>query len=304
MTNVQKTEIIGLILNEEARLGSLKKVANKCDVSPATLSLIKEDKYDTKGDEMWRRIGAALGWKPNEWQIAPITNLSIVHQVLRDAQAKSLFLPISHQAGSGKTASIEAFVTADRSNNVFHIQCREWSRRAFLIRLAAALGIAPGPGSRQLDDILEQIVSFFKQRPQARPLLIIDEADKLKPSALRVLIPIYNELEDRLGVVIAGTENLHKEIKRGVQYQVKGYDELDSRFGRNYIHLMGAPLADVRKICAANGVTEPDAQKAIFIACSPRKTTIENRAVEVVEDLRRLKREVQRYNLILTEETA
>jgi hypothetical protein len=298
MTNVQKSEIIALISQEEARLGSLKKVANKCACSPATLSLIKDDKYAAQGDEMWRKIGAALGWKPNDWQIAPITNLTMVHQVLRHAKDKCLFIPISHQAGSGKSKSIEAFVADDRSNNVFTIQCREWSRRAFLVRLAAALGIAPGAGSRPIDGILEEIIDFFKTRPLAKPLLIIDEADKLKPSALRVLIPIYNELEDRLGVVIAGTENLHKEIKRGVQYNVKGYDELDSRFGRNYIHLVGATLADVRKVCEVNGVTDAEVQKAIYFACAPKKKTVDNKSVEVVEDLRRLKREVQRYTIL------
>ena len=304
MTNVQKSEIIALIQKEEARLGSLKKVATKCNCSQATLSLLKEDKYDVKGDEMWRKVGAALGWKPNDWQIAPIQNLRMVHQVLRGAKDKSLFVPISHPAGSGKTASIEDFVQSAGPANVFYIKCWEWSRRAFLIRLAASLGIAPAPGSRQSDEVLEGIIDFFQRHRHDKPLLIIDEADKLRPSALRTLIPIYNELEGRLGVVIAGTENLQKEIKRGVQYQVKGYDEIDSRFGRTYIHLVGATLADVRKICEANGISDADEQRAIYQRCSPAKRTVQNVSVEVVEDLRLVKREVMRLNLLTESEAA
>ena len=85
------------------------------------------------------------------------------------------------------------------------------------------------------------------------PMLILDEADKLSPEALRLLIPLYNELEEHISVVMAGTEHLKKHMRNGVIYRKKGYDELESRFGRSYFSLLGATKEDVRKIAEANG---------------------------------------------------
>ena len=130
-------------------------------------------------------------------------------------------------------------------------------------------------------------------------MLIIDEADKLKAPALRFLIPLYNRLEDKMGLVILGTENLEKEIKNGVRLQRKGYDEIDSRFGRNYIHLNGATKNDVAKIAIANGIADKKIHKDIFDKCRPVNKLIGKQNVKVVEDLRRVKRVIKSQLLTL-----
>ncbi len=146
-----------------------------------------------------------------------------------------------------------------------------------------------------------KVIDFFQQRAKYKPLLIIDEADKLRPAALRSLIPIYNELEEQLGMVIMGTDNLEKEVKRGVRFDKKGFDEIDSRFGRNFIHLVGATQKDVADICAANGITDTVLQTSIFKECEPRQIMVQNQPRTVVEDLRRVKRAVQRELLLMQE---
>jgi type II secretory pathway predicted ATPase ExeA len=134
-----------------------------------------------------------------------------------------------------------------------------------------------------------------------KPLLIIDEADKLRPAALRSLIPLYNNLEGQLGLVIMGTDNLEKEIKRGVKFNQKGMDEIDSRFGRNFIHLMGATKNDVVRICEANGITDKALAAALFKECEPRQVQVQGQHTLVIEDLRRLKRCVEREQLRMAE---
>jgi hypothetical protein len=133
------------------------------------------------------------------------------------------------------------------------------------------------------------------------PLLIVDQANSLKPSALRSHIYLFNECEDKLGLVIIGTENLEHEIKKGVRLNKPGYDEFDSRFGRTYIHLIGATLSDTRKICEVNGVTDRDVQKKIFEKCQPTKTMVgdddNQKTIYVVEDIRRIKRLVKSERL-------
>lgn len=293
MTAQQKQEIALLLEEEKARLGSYAKVAVKCDVSDATISLIVNGKYDEVRTGMWNKVAAAIGWRPDGWQLVEITNTKLLHRVYEDCRKASLFMAVSHRAGSGKTAASKAYVAAQKSG-VYLIQAREWGRREFLLNLCRMLGIDPGRGYIHTDEMVMQIVAFFKARARFRPLLIIDETDKLRPAALRAIITFYNELEEQLGMVVMGTDNLEKEIKRGVRFNMKGFDEIDSRFGRNFIHLVGATLADVAAICEANGIQDKAQCKAIFDECEPRQVMIQNRSYQVVEDLRRVKRAVQR----------
>lgn len=294
LTKLEKKQITGLIHEEKGRLGSYRKVANRCGVSAGTVSQIIHDQWELIKDELWLKIANALGYSNAGWQVAETTNYRMISRVLDDARVESMFMAISHKAGSGKTATINHYRTMHAEQPVFVIRAREWARREFLQNLCQVLGLDKGSGYVTVDKLGEKIIRFFSDRQVLKPLLVIDEADKLKPSALRYLIPLYNELEDKVGVVISGTDNLEKEIKRGVEYNKKGFDEMDSRFGRNFIHLVGATYKDVKAVCEVNGVKEVDVQKMIFDDASPIRREYRGRYVKVVEDMRRVKRAIKR----------
>lgn len=298
MNNLQRSEVIALINQEKERLGSYRAVANKAGISDATISQMVNQKWEQIADNMWLKVAAAVGWKPQGWVLTEITNTKILYSVFRDAKTKSAFFAVSHRAGSGKTASAKSFAETEYRSGVYFLQCREWGRNGFLQNLCQELGIDPGRGYMSADDLLQKVIRFFQDRVNMKPLLIIDEADKLRPAALRALIPMYNNLEGQLGLVILGTDNLEKEIKRGVKYNLKGMDEIDSRFGRNFIHLYGANKADVQRICEANGLTNKTLAAAIFTECEPRQVKIgDNQYSMMIEDLRRLKRCIEREQL-------
>lgn len=303
ITKLEKTEIVSLIDEEKDRLGSYRKVANRCGVSAATVSQMANEKWDLIRDEMWWKVAKSLGYANSGWQIAETTNYRLIKQVLDDARAESMFMAISHKAGSGKTATIVHYAKS-AADNVFVIQSREWARREFLMNLCQTLGIDPGKGYVSVDKLGQKVIKFFNDRQAYKPLLVIDEADKLKPSALRYLIPLYNELEDKLGLVVVGTDNLEKEIKRGVHYNKKGYDEIDSRFGRHFIHLIGATYKDVQAICAANGIDDEQTHQAVWEDASPMRVNWRQKYIKVVEDLRRVKRSVKRELLKKSREEA
>ncbi len=301
LTQQQKTEIIDLIEEEKDRLGSYRAVAKKCSVSEATISQLRKGSYLGETDGILKEIGMSLGYEFNssEWRIAETTNYQIITDVLTDAKTESMFMGIAHRAGSGKTATSDVFLSLNRRNSVFKINAKEWNAHNFLMEVAHEIGAnLPHSGYVKVNSIIECIAATFKRIAANKPLLIIDQTNSLKPSALRTFIHLYNECEDILGVVILGTDNLETEIKRGVRLNKTGYDEFDSRFGRNYIHLMGATLADTRKICSVNGITEPDLQKSIFDRAEPTKTTLEDgRSIYVVDDIRRIKRLIKSERL-------
>lgn len=294
MTHIQKQEVVILIGQEIDRLGSQEKVAKKCQVSPATLSQMRAGNWENIADAMWGKVASALGYRPQGWQMAEITNTKILHHVLTNAKRNSLFMAVSHRAGSGKTAGLKAYESANRSNSVFYLSCREWARREFLQNLALNLGLEGSNKAMTMDALLMAITDFFKLRAANRPLLILDEADKLKGPALRSLITLYNECEDSIGVLISGTDHLSKQMQADARHNRKGAEELLSRFGRRFISLVGATLSDVAQICSANGVTDKSVIESIFKECEPVSRMVGESAKLVVEDLRRVKRAVQR----------
>lgn len=303
VTESIKISVVSLIESENVRLGSYNKVAEKCGITGGTISFMRNRQDERVSDDMWLKVGGMLGLSFDQWNIVETGSFKIVRSVLATAKENRLFMAISDVAGMGKTESNKAYSREHKENGVFYIECREWGKKEFLKHLAQSLGISSARNYFTNDEILMQIVDFFQQRAMKKPLLIIDEADKLKPAALRTIITLYNECGSMMGLVISGTTNLKDEINKGVRHHRKGYDEIASRFGRSFISLKGASQSDVSAICKANGIENVATIKAIFEESAPVERTISDganvRFVKVVEDLRRVKRACQRELLKL-----
>lgn len=285
-----KYKISKKINDEKSRHGSFNRLARSCNVSNGTISNMLRGKWDLIKDDKWFQVASSLGFSiESDWQIAETFNIKQMTRVIETARSTRSFWAVSHKAGSGKTASLKLYANLN-VKGVYLIQASEWTQRQFLHTLISKLGIELKPGYNTVNSMLDQVVSFFNSRINENPILIIDEADKLKDAAKRLLIPIFNRLEDKQACLIAGTENLEQEIKRGVKRAKKGFDELDSRFGRNYIHLVGATYKDVAAICNTNGVTDQEAIKKIFKKAQPINVAFSGTSAHVVEDLRRVKR--------------
>lgn len=305
ITEEKKQEILRAIDRESSKLGSDSNVAKKLGISTATISanLRKPENWDKISEKMWADIAAKLGVNliDRGWKLAKTKNTGIMTSTLAVAQREALFMAVSEKAGSGKSASISDFVSRDKNHSVYNIQCEEWSPKSFLINLATTLGVTAGQYDTA-EKIMKEIVRFFKHRAQeVQPLLILDEADKLRPAAKRFIIPLYNKLEDQIGLVCVGTENLEKEIKEGVRRKSKGYDEIDSRLGRNFIHLVGYEMQDLKEICRENGVVDPDIINQIWRDCEPTaKKVLEGgreKTIWIIEDARLIKRKITRAKI-------
>lgn len=302
MTNLQKTAIVQLIHEEKIRLGSYAKVATKADVSEGTISQMRNNKWELITDQMWLKVGFAVGYSETGWQLADTLNYKKVAKICMSTKANSLFMIISDKAGIGKSATLKGFTEENKDNSVFYIRCREWAKRDFLLELCTLLGIDTGKSYLHVDKLGLKVVDFFRKRSSENPLLIIDEADKLKDSALRWFIHLYNECEDEMALIIAGTPHLEQRIIRGVRLKKLGFDELESRFGRSYINLIGATADCVRRICIANGLEDSKLHKSLFEELKPTMKEMqisktEVTQIKVVDDLRRLKRLIIREKL-------
>ena len=258
---------------------------------------------------MWIDIGSKLGFKTkasmigkSSWVVVTDTwDFKMVRRVIIDAKNNSMFIAISDFAGIGKSAPLKTIAKELEEESVHYLCCWDWGKKEFLINVCKTLGIDTGRGVKTPNELLQSINEHFQHRASRKPVLIIDQFDKLKASAKGYLIPLFNENEDMLGCIIAGTEHLEKEIKTGVRYQSKGFDEIDSRFGRKYLKIRGCNLEEATKICIANGVSNQSIINDFFEQCNPIRKLIKvdgkEQSLRVITDMRRLKRLILREQL-------
>lgn len=185
------------------------------------------------------------------WMVSRDTRrMKLIEKIYQDAKSYSEVFCIVAAEGSGKSEPARLF--ADQQN-VFLIKCKEHlNRKTFLADLLTAMGKNSGGYSvyEMMSAILETILSV------ENPIIIIDEADKISDPLLYFFITIYNETEDKCGIVLQATDHLKKRILKGVSMNKKGYKEMYSRIGRKFVELPANSQSELKRIAELNGVSD------------------------------------------------
>lgn len=274
MQKEQKQQIAAQLRAYCEQKGSQNKAANSLNgVSSATISKVLSGQWDTIADEMWRSIAAQTGVKREGWQVVSTRAYERMTFTLENAQADALVLAVTGEAGSGKTEAVKNY-TAGHAN-AYHLVCSEyWNRRNFMQTLLKSMGVSISGNT--VSEMMDDIVDTLKRKE--RPLIILDEADKLTDQVLYFFISLYNQLEGQCGIILTATGYLRKRIERGVRLNRKGYAEIYSRIGRKFVALPTQNSEDIAAVCVANGLSDAKAINAIIN--------------ESEGDLRRVKRSV------------
>lgn len=277
MENLRKQKIAEDLQNyvDRRAKGSMNQAAKQLlKVSVATVSNILGNKWDNIADAMWHSIEKQVGNNyEGEWIVVrDIRNYQILETLFDDARSYASVYGIIGDPGYGKTCT-----SRDDGNkpNSFLIECNgSDDRRRFLSKLLRQMGKLDT--SYRLGDMLDAAVSHL--RTLDRPLLKLDEVDKLSDNVLFFFISLYNQLEGKCGLVLTGTPYLKKRIEYGAMRNKMGYKEIKSRIGGRFVELDPPSDDDVTRIIQANGITDP--------------LVIQKIINESEQDLRRVKRRV------------
>lgn len=257
MNQKEKIAIVDLLRNYVEQKGSQNKAAAALKVSGAVVSHLLNGNWEPYADDMFRKIGAQIGYNSKEWQFADTTNSTDILENLADAKQNSLVLTLIGHAGAGKSATTKKF--AAENKNVFRIECGQyWDRVYFLSEILSQMGVKDF--DPKVSTMMRDIVSGLKKLD--KPQLIIDEVDKLDDKVLLFLITFYNELATHCSIIILATHFLKKRIDDGIRLRKKGYEEIKSRYG-SYIELEDTTAKDVKLICEANGLNDGKSINAI-----------------------------------------
>lgn len=268
-----------LIVKELKKLStklSGKKVANKAQVSSATISQMINGNWDLIRDEMWHKVkvNLSIDWG---WRIAQTSNLVLVNNLLQAAQQGSLSISISFKPGTGKSTGFEFYERLNK--NVILIECKNyWSKKSFARHQLIACGL---DDYGTTEEMIERFVKYLSSLDH--PLVIYDQFDKLKEPHKDLFMDYYNELDGHCGFVLSGVEAFKVMEEKGIRKNKMGYRERYSRYGSRFIKLNNFTQEDTRRICAANGVDDADVVSEIHNVS--------------LGDGRRIKREVERYFL-------
>lgn len=274
-TNEIKNEIIVKLQAYIERYGSQNQAANSLKgVSSATISQMLNNNWKLITENMWRNVALQVGWRENPWSSAETSNLKELTGFYSKAQDSSMVLAITADAGTGKTWTAKEY--SRNTKNAYVLCCNEfWNKKTFLSELCSILGI--DDRGYNMGEMMQDIVWALKSK--YKPLLILDEADKLSDPILYFFITIYNYLEDECGLILQATDYLEKRLKAGYTKNSKGFPEIWSRLCRKCIKLNGVNANDIRNICLANGLT--------------KESDIETVILDSESDFRRVKRKIQ-----------
>jgi len=244
----QKQEVVGLLQGKIQKLNlSANAAAKQIGMSGASLSKILNHKWDDLSDGLWRLAMAWLGFK-EDWVVAEIRNFKRLHNICKDAKTSSIAIAVSDRPGCGKTIALEQF--SKKYENSFYIECEEhFTKAVFLRKLGKVMGLTlVGSVSEMVDSIINRLLKLRS------PLVIIDEFDKLKDSALNLVKTFMNKTRRKAGFVLCGAPYFKKRIDSGVLRDNQGYAEIFSRFGGEFQKLKGVSKSDIEMICRSNGV--------------------------------------------------
>ena len=254
LSNKQKDAIREALRAYVAKYPSQNKAAGSLkNTSVGTISCIVNGKYENISDKMFLDIAAKIvgGKKENGWEIVETSAYQEISYVLDDAQRWRNVTWVVGEAGCGKTTTARLY--AEEHKEVFYILCSEDMKKGDFVReIARKVGIkTDGYNIREVwNMILNDIIQM------EAPLLIFDEADKLTDPVFSYFVSLYNNLEEKCGIIFLSTDYIIKRIKKGVHGRKPGYKEIESRIGRKFFELEATTPNDVYSICVANGLSD------------------------------------------------
>jgi DNA transposition AAA+ family ATPase len=192
-------------------------------------NVLKPEAWTKVGEPTWNKLFATWLPKPS-WKIYNTINKQIVFDTCEETRLLSESNCISEYTGSGKTTALVEY--AKITPNTYYICANPmFGVKTFLKEFQKIIGIDTQGTNWEL---ATAIINHLKRAKL--PFVIIDEIDKLNEKALLILKVIFDNLKDKCGFLLAGTEVFRERIDYYAKKNRLGYREIKRRFC-NYVIL-------------------------------------------------------------------
>jgi hypothetical protein len=265
MNENQKKEIQLLTQQYVATYDSQAKAAASIkDTSEATVIQILKGRFEGISDAMFRNIAKQVGWNERKSTLVETLNFNTLLLYYSIARDHGETFAVVARAGGGKSYTGKWYANNMKGKNVYYLECAEhWNKKYFLLELLEAMG--KNAGGMNIYEMMKLVVSEL--RKQDKPLIIIDEVDKLADNTLLFFITLYNQLHGLCGIVWTSTDAIVKRVDKAVSKNKVGFNEIFSRIGRKFIELPGLNKSELKEICQANGITGEEDINRVLNTC-------------------------------------
>jgi hypothetical protein len=253
MTNEQKRQVKDALVRYVSQYENQTKAAESLKgISSSTISQVKNSNWELLSDRLWHHIARQVGFYSGEWEPADTSAYMLLRILLSDAQHYGMTYGISIGDGLGKTFTAHHYTR--ENDNTWYVACNgEFNRKSFITRLMTIAGME-AKGS--VPELMQQFVNYAQDKEE--PLLILDDAHKLKDRVLHMVVLLANSLAGKAGIVIMGGDELRTRIIEGVRLKKIGFDEIYKSIGRRFITLCSLGPKDVELVCRANGLYDEE----------------------------------------------
>lgn len=231
-------------------------------ISSSTISQVKNHNWELLSERLWHHLASQVGFFSGTWQAADTSTYLLMRILMSDAQQYAMAYGVSIATGLGKTFTASRY--AAEHDHVCYLACNDqFNRRSFMAAMMHAAGIQ-GAGTMPAQ------IQLFSARITSKenPLLILDDAHKLKDRVLHLIVLLANELSGKAGIIIMGSDMLRERIIEGVRDRRPGFDEIFKAIGKRFIVLSNPGPKDIELVCMANGLHDTDTITYINEQCT------------------------------------
>lgn len=235
-------------------------------VSIATISNMVSGKWDNISDRLWEHVGDYFGMNHNkrfQWSIRMTHNMDIIHKLCAAVHSERNMMAICGTTGLGKTEALDRY--SRLKDNVFYVLVRKsMTMKEFLQDVARSMHLQ-----------VEGSINAHVRRTTGKlialgGLLILDDMGKRIEKLYGVLQEMYDLVEGKAGIIIAGTPALKFHIDKhaalGGMKTKDSYPELQRRI--SYWQRLYPPTeAMVRQVCSDYNIIEEAAVKYVHRQC-------------------------------------
>jgi len=251
MIHQQKLQIRDALLRYISNFSSEAQAAKNLEgLSASTITKIKNYNWESLNDEQWQALARQVGFYCGEWQAANTSTYTLLRILFSDAKHYTMVYGIAISAGLGKTFSAKMYCR-ENTNTCYIAGSELHNRKAFITEL---LKNFTNETKEKVPEMMQQLCDHLAI--QDEPLLIIDDAHKLKDRVLHFVISLTDCLSGLCGMVIMGNEELRDRILKGVKENTEGFETIYKTIGRSFISLAQMGPNDVKLICQANNVKD------------------------------------------------
>lgn len=179
------------------------------------------------------------------------SNYNSIQLLCDHTRDKTKMIAIIGYPGAGKTTALEAYF--ENKEDVYYMRVTSsMTAKQFYSQLLNVLGIEGREAGSTLHDLINQ-VSFKLNYDKSKKLLIIDEAGKFKPKFLEYLHELRDNTKKTTGIILAGPEYFHENMK---DWKTKGLTGIPEFFRRiNHWEYLSHPTKEeIRAFCEIHKV--------------------------------------------------